>query len=530
MPTALHSRTGAALALAATAVAVAGCGSSASHHRGAPAARHSRLWLVRTSGAQPSVVQENRQPGTRSWRLPGSAAQIGGVAHGTVQGYPARETVAPGQLQRIYVSSPGARWVRVSLFRMGWYGGTGGREVLRSRRLPARHQPPCLHRSVTGLTECHWRPTLSFRIPTALPSGVYTAKLMAPTGASDCLFVVTASRPAPLLAQLSTATYEAYNAWGGDSLYPGGSDRVGVTGTTQGVAVSLQRPYDSITGAGQFFARDVAMVRFLERYGYPVSYTTSEGVDADPAQLSGHRALLDFGHSEYWSQRQADGFASARNHGTSLLFLSSDTLAWRVRFGPSSAVAGHPAEPDATIVAYKEHAGLDPDRTAPSGSFGSTAAALTGSQYLGCITARLPQPGPPTYRLYPWTPAPGLRPGWLFAGSGLTSGSQIPGIVGYELDAASPSAPVGTLEVGHGSATCMSPGAVEPGEPTPPPGPGQATSTLYRARSGALVFGSGTLSWELGLEPVPSASPQAPRAPERPVVAITRNLLARALR
>ncbi len=121
--------------------------------------------------------------------------------------------------------------------------------------------------------------------------------------------MVTATRPQPLLAQLPTSTYEAYNAWGGDSLYPGGADRVGLTGTTQGVEVSYDRPYDSVTGAGQFFARDVALVRFLERYGYPVSYTTSEGVDADPGQLAGHKALIDFGHSEYWSARQTDGFA-----------------------------------------------------------------------------------------------------------------------------------------------------------------------------------------------------------------------------
>ena len=43
-----------------------------------------------------------------------------------------------------------------------------------------------------------------------------------------------------------------------------------MTGTTQGVAVSYDRPYDGVTGAGQFFARDVAMVRFLERYDYRV--------------------------------------------------------------------------------------------------------------------------------------------------------------------------------------------------------------------------------------------------------------------
>ena len=86
----------------------------------------------------------------------------------------------------------------------------------------------------TGLTQCDWRPTLTFRVPTALASGVYIAKLLTSDGASDCLFVVEASHPQPLVAQLPTATYQAYNAWGGDSLYPGGSDRVGITGSMQG--------------------------------------------------------------------------------------------------------------------------------------------------------------------------------------------------------------------------------------------------------------------------------------------------------
>jgi len=44
------------------------------------------------------------------------------------------------------------------------------------------------------------------------------------------------------------------------------------------------------------------------------------------------------------------------------------------------------------------------------------------------------------------------------------------------------------------------------------------------------VFDTGTLGWELGLEPVPSASPDAPLAPDPRVVAMTRNLIARVLR
>jgi hypothetical protein len=508
---------------------VAGCGGNG-HTSWAPRPHHVGVradyaWLVRQSGPPPTVAIENRNRGTDAWRLPGPAADVGGLAHGAVSGYVAHQAVAPGQLERIYVSAPGSSSVKVDIYRIGWYGGAGGRQVLASAELPLVSQPPCAHDFTTGLTECDWHPTLSFRVPPGLPSGVYIAKLTATTGDSDCLFVVLASRPEALLAQLPTATYEAYNAWGGDSLYPGGSDRVGLTGTDQGVEVSYDRPYDSVTGAGQFFARDVAMVRFLEHYGYPVSYTTSESVDQHPSQLLGRRAVIDFGHSEYWSQRQRRGFAEALDDGESLLFFASDTLAWRIRYRSASAASSEAGSPDHVIVGYKEHASLDPQRSNPSSYFPDRGARLTGSAYLGCITPRLARQGPPTYRYYAWSPSPLLSPSWLFAGTGIRATTKIRGIVGYELDQRTALTEQRTVLVGRGNAPCMGSGQAEPGEPVPGPGDDLAETTLYTAPSGAIVFDTGTLGWELGLQPVPSASPDAPTAPDPRVVAMTRNLL-----
>jgi N,N-dimethylformamidase beta subunit-like protein len=521
-----------------TCLIAAGCGGSS--HRQYPAGRRHQVvahgtfvstggayrWLIRTEGAQPTVAAENQHAGTTRWRLRGPTADIGGVANGDVIGYVAREAVQVGQTERIYVSAPGAPSVRIRIFRMGWYGGKGGHEVLVSAPLRVVPQPPCAHSFDTGLTQCAWHPTLTFVVPSALPTGVYVAKLSARTGQSDCLFVVLAARPQPLLAQLPTSTYEAYNAWGGDSLYPGGADRVKVTGTTQGVEVSYQRPYASLSGAGQFFARDVAMVRFLERYRYPVSYTTSESVDEDPGQLAGHRAVIDFGHSEYWSERQAAAFANARNHGTSLLFFGSDTLAWRVRYAPASRGAGDRGTPDQTIIAYKQFAARDPDRAEPTGAFPDGGAALTGSAYLGCITPRFRQPGPPTYAYYSWFPELGLRPAWLYPHTRMRSTTAIPGIVGYELDTTTAASPRDIQVIGRGYAPCM---GVEVGEPRPGRGENLAETTIYTARSGAVVFNTGTLGWELGLEPVPSASPDAPRAPNPFLVTMTRDLLAHVL-
>jgi hypothetical protein len=495
---------------------------SAGRGQGAP---ESYSWLVATNGAPASIASENRAAGTTAWRLPGPAELIGGAARGAIAGYVSEQAVVRGQAESVYVSAPGSRTVTVRVYRMGWYGGRGGRLILRSAPLPTRSQPPCTHRSATGLTECDWHPTLTFVIPSALVSGVYIVKLLASTDAqSDCLFVVRSARPPRLLVQIPTATYEAYNAWGGDSLYPGGGRLVGVTGTTQGVEVSYDRPYDSQTGAGQFFIREVAMVRFLERYGYPVGYTTSESINGDPAQVRGARALIDVGHSEYWSTRDEQAFAAAREEGTSLIFISSDTLAWRVRFAAASAASSQAGERDHRIVAYKQFASLDPDRAARSAMFPLGGAPLTGSAYNGCITPRVGQPGPPVYRYYAWTPSPSLKPSWLFAGTGITAASRIAGIVGYELDQRTGATPPGTRLLGAGrQAVCMP-------ETEPSPVHGRvAETTLYTAASGALVFATGTLGWAYALSPVVQASPDVPSAPDPRVVAMTRNLLARVL-
>jgi hypothetical protein len=482
-------------------------------------------WVVPIAGRAPSIARENAQRGTRAWRLPGPASLIGGAAHGPVEGYVAEQAVAPGETERVYINDHGAHTVRVQVFRMGWYGGKGGRLFLESRPLHAATQPPCTHRRSTGLTECRWHATLSFPIPAGLPSGVYIVKLSASNGAqSDCLFVVRSTHAGRLLVEIPTASYEAYNAWGGDSLYPGGSDRVKATGTNQGVEVSYDRPYATQTGAGQFFIREVAIVRFLERYGYPVSYTTIESIDGDPRQVDPAHALIDVGHSEYWSERDEHAFLRARDRGTSLIFLSSDTMAWRVRFARASSASSESGRPDHVIVAYKEFASRDPDRSEPSGLFPGGGAGLVGSSYNGCITPRLSQPGPPVYRYFPWTPAPSLEPSWLFKGSGVTRSTRIGGIVGYELDQTTPATPPGTRLIGYGTGVpCLS-------EHEPSPARGTiAQTTLYQARSGALVFATGTLGWLYGLSPVPQASPEAPRKPDRRVVAMTRNLLAHVL-
>ncbi|MDQ6807455.1 MAG: hypothetical protein M3065_21465, partial [Actinomycetota bacterium] len=282
---------------------------------------------------------------------------------------------------------------------------------------------------------------------------------------------------------------------------------------------SYDRPYDTVTGAGQLFARDIAMIRFLERGGYPVTYTTDVGVDRDPAELTRARIVLDLGHSEYWSQRAYDAYRTARDAGVNLAFFTSDTIAWRVRYAAASSASSESTQPDHVIIAYKEHSALDPNRSLPTGRFPDGGSSLTATEYQNCITPRLAAgAGPPIYAYYAWSPSPALEPAWLFRGTGFTAGASVPGIVGYELDRTVPGSRPGLALVGAGRARCQS------GVPYD-----DSQSILYRARSGALVFSAGTMGWQLGLSPVPSSSPDAPRAADPRLVRLTENLLARML-
>jgi hypothetical protein len=456
-------------------------------------------WTESFAGKPRSVADENAQRGTGAWRLRGARAR------GHISGYVAEQSIRPGATQRIYVRAPRSRWISIELYRMGWYGGRGGRLMLASHKLKPRRQPACPRDAQTGLVECHWRPSISFRVPPGLTSGVYVAKLMSDTGAaSDCMFVLEAApeaKPSRLLVHLATATYEAYNSWGGNSLYPGGQP-VAATGTSQGIEVSFDRPYKTRTGAGQLFSRDLAAIQFVEREGYDASYTTGPSVDSDPQQVLGHKMLLDVGHSEYWSQRQADAFRRARDSGVSLAFLASNTMVWRVRY------AGH------RIVAYKEHAASDPDKSEPTGLMPLAGAPLTGTAWQQCVTPRVVGSGRTTYHYYPWRPSASLQPDWLFRDTGLTPSSLVAGIVGYEPDRTTPASPPGIQIVGSGNTLCQRGGPLL----------GSGQSTLYTASSRALVFSSGTLGWTLGLSPMPDESPDVPRRPDPRLVKLTENL------
>ncbi len=167
-----------------------------------------------------------------------------------------------------------------------------------------------------------------FRHPGQSPanavSGIYIA---APVrndtgGASQIVFVVRndASNSAILL-QTSDTTWQAYNGYGGNSVY-GPDDAWDLT--QRAYKVSYNRPSDTRTFANEsstwVFGEEYPMVRWLESNGYDVSYFT--GVDAarNGSLIKNHKLYLSVGHDEYWSGPQRTNVEVARDAGVNMAF------------------------------------------------------------------------------------------------------------------------------------------------------------------------------------------------------------------
>jgi hypothetical protein len=147
--------------------------------------------------------------------------------------------------------------------------------------------------------------------------------LSSPAKESYIVFVVRDdARNSPILFQSSVATYQAYNEWGGSSLYTNTS-----AGDKTGVKVSFNRPYWRNFGAGDFISLNGApgyemqMVRWLESQGYDVTYATDIDTHENPNTVLSHKVFLVVGHDEYWSRNMRDNVTQGRDAGSISEFL-----------------------------------------------------------------------------------------------------------------------------------------------------------------------------------------------------------------
>jgi hypothetical protein len=431
-------------------------------------------------------VAENEKPGTSAWRI----TDLGPA--GAISGYASRQSVLPGQNLLLYVSTA-ARSFRVDAFRFGYYQGHDARLVWQSAPVRGQLQTAVRVAPGTHMVTAPWRPSMTIAT-TNWPAGSYLLRLDASTGAQRYvpITVRSATTDGKVVIVNDNTTWQAYNTWGGYSLYQGPDGRP----ADRGYAVSFDRPYD-LSGADKFVFFDQAAIAVAEHAGVPLAYETDVDLDQHPGLLNGARAVITLGHDEYYSLAMRNALVKARNAGTNLAFLGANAIYRHIRF----------ADGDRVIICYKE-AAVDP-------LFGKDDADTT-QQWRDA-----PRPRPEsvlTGVFYECNPvsAPYVvydPSSWIFAGTGAYKGERFNGMVGPEYDRLNPAVPFPRpIQVlAHSPLTCDGVASF-------------SDSAYYTAASGAGVFSSGTMRWVCAMRG-PHCGHGVGYAAERFVDRATQNML-----
>ncbi|WP_245277937.1 DUF4082 domain-containing protein [Rhizobium leguminosarum] len=487
----------------------------------APTALAAPVAAASAAATPNKIALENLKQGNpiSEWGLEGDGG-------GTIQGFATEISTNIGHTVDFKIATDSTHY-RIDIYRMGYYGGDGARKVdsIEQSLTTAQIQPHPIVDMSLGLIDCgNWSVSASWQIPTDAVSGVYFAKLVREDGTEDASIIPFVVRDdastSDIVFQTSDTTWQAYNAWGGASLYYGEvpvdpaamigylppNCSCGLTAIGRASAVSYNRPIITNTspvgGSHDYiFGVESSAISWLEQNGYDVSYIS--GVDAarSGTLLLNHDAYLSVGHDEYWSAEQRANVEAARDAGVNLAFWSGNECYWKVRWESSIDGSGQAYR---TMVCYKETWGTSTDPSAVgTGTWRDPRYADPGQQPENALTGTMFQVDsyrqdtisvPYDYsnlRFWRNTDVSQLNEGDTY--------NLVQNLLGYEWDSDVENGfrPAGLVNLSLSSVSVdtylRDYGATI--------GSAVATHslTMYRAASGALVFGAGTVFWSWGL-------------------------------
>ncbi|MEX0753825.1 MAG: N,N-dimethylformamidase beta subunit family domain-containing protein [Actinomycetota bacterium] len=303
---------------------------------------------------------------------------------------------------------------------------------------------------------CDWEPAASVEAPDR--SGMYTVTVSAGDERAETFFVVRPdpADPAPIVLVLSTATYNAYNDWGGPSLYTGGT-RVSFDRPLAPGFVHKPEPARKKTqpdpdreahyyfewaepnglsvwsGGSGWWNWERPFLAWAQAEGFAVDIAVSQDLELHPEVLEGHRLYASVGHDEYWSWAMRDAVEGFVAGGGNAVFLTGNTSYWQVR----------PADGFRAMTCFKYGADDDPvigtdDERRLSGAWSDRRIARPENAMTGLSFTR---GGYSRYGLGVPRASGGFtvwRPDhWAFEGSDLRYGDLLGGadtIAAYELD------------------------------------------------------------------------------------------------
>jgi len=459
------------------------------------------------------VERENAQQGTTAWEIPASMSTV------VIQGFADHVYAAAGDTVGLYVSTPSTRF-RVEAFRMGYYGGAGARLVWASNDIVGRKQAPCQMTNATNMVSCaNWTRSLRLRVTSAFVQGDYLLKLVASGGIGESYVPLTVWDPASHAAYLiknDIFTWQAWNPYGGYDFYAGQGScpRDVYPVCNRARIVSFDRPYGTGDGAGDFLGNEYPLVRFAEQHDLDVAYATDLTIQQHPSFVWAHRVLLSLGHDECWSLSERQAAIAGVAHGTNLVFFAASPILRHVRLQPSALA------PDREEVDYRDGAADPLNGTGnPLDVTGNTWSSppanwsedsFVGSAYAGFLE---PNAAPADF-----TVADGSA--WVFNGTGLQTGSKIPGLLRSDFDHFETSTHPPNEEILAHSRIPLNQAQSQIGVSQ---GGVYSDMTYYtNPTSGAGILDTGTNNWIPALTPCP---PGTPACPAPTITKITDNLL-----
>ena len=482
-----------------------------------------------------AIEAENCLAGT-----PQATWDVAGVGDTTTQGFATNISVNVGQTVSFKIKSSASAYT-IDIYRMGFYAGNGARKITTinpSASLP-QSQPACLNDAATGMVDCgNWGVSASWAVPSTAVSGIYFGHINANNGDESLIFFIVRNDAShsDLLFQTSDTSWQAYNNYGGRSLYGDTSFNLG----NRAKKVSYNRPFwtRSFESASWVMTSEYPMVRFLEANGYDVTYFTGVDSARSGALILNHKVFVSTGHDEYWSGPARTNVEAARDAGVNLAFFSGNEVFWKTRW--ENSIDGS-STPYRTLVCYKEtldSAKTDPQdpptwtgtwrdkRFSPPADGGRPENGLTGTIFF------VNGPGPDNNGLSIKVPAAdGKMRFWRNTNIATqTAGSTVTlpaATLGYEWDATADNGaqPAGLFFMSTATYSLTTDYLLDEGATY---GAGTATHhlTMYRAPSGALVFGAGTVQWAWGLDNHHDADMFAAPNPDVRMQQATVNLLA----
>jgi len=453
------------------------------------------------NGAQADWVSaENAKPGTNAWRLQHRRGP-------DIAGYADTTAATVGDQVNLRVDTP-AKHFHVEAYRLGFYGGTRARLVWRSGEIAGHKQPTCPRAPGINRVECTWRTTTTIPITAQWPPGAYLLKLVADPGQQKYvpLTVWDPSSHAAYVIDSSVFTWQAWNTYGGYSMYGGGPPGVDPTYEDRARVMSYDRPYANGDGAGELIGNELPLISFMEQRGLDVTYWTDVTFHEHPGLIRNHRAYMSLGHAECWSNAERAAAVDGIKHGVNFVFYAASPILRHVRVQPDAAGVA-----DRQLVDYRDPDADPIPRTHPKEATGNTweqppasapPSEITGNTYGG-------------YNIdFPLVIADASA--WPYAGTGLHNGDALPHVVQYDFDGYNPDEPnppnVQILAHSPVSGDSVMSWAAH------------ADLTYYTDRhSHAGVLATGTNDWINALNACPRG--QHERCPARYIRTITGNVL-----